>query len=60
MTADERGNPDTSIDRRRGMSWSEGNDCQMLVHGATYYANLYQELNGLESGDTVLFADWRG
>ncbi|MGZ4739450.1 MAG: phospholipase D family protein [Ilumatobacteraceae bacterium] len=60
LTADERGNPDTSIDRRRGTSWSEGNDCQMLVHGATYYANLYEELNRLESGDTVLFADWRG
>ena len=60
LTIDERGNPDTSIDRRRGSSWSEGNDCRLLVHGATYFAQLFDELNGLEAGDSVLFTDWRG
>ena len=60
LTIDERGNTDTSIDRRRGTSWSEGNECRVLVHGATYFAALFEELNGLEAGDSVLFTDWRG
>lgn len=60
LTADERGNPDTAIDRRRGLSWSEGNDCRVLIHGATYFARLFEELSSLEAGDSVFFADWRG
>ena len=60
LTIEERGNPDTAIDRRRGSSWSEGNNCRVLVHGATYFAQLFDELDGLEEGDSVFFTDWRG
>ena len=42
LTADERGNLDTDIDRRRGdgRAWTEGNAVEALVHGATYFRRL--------------------
>jgi phosphatidylserine/phosphatidylglycerophosphate/cardiolipin synthase-like enzyme len=60
LTADERGNPATAIDRRRNASWSEGNLCRPLIHGRTYFARLYEELVTVQGGDTVCFTDWRG
>ena len=61
LTADERGNPDTDIDRRRGdgRAWTEGNAVEALVHGATYFARLHRELEALRDG-WVHFTDWRG
>jgi hypothetical protein len=41
-------------------SWSEGNLVRPLVHGATYFARLLEELTELEPGDRVWFTDWRG
>jgi phosphatidylserine/phosphatidylglycerophosphate/cardiolipin synthase-like enzyme len=40
--------------------WSEGNLVRPLVHGATYFARLHEELTALHSGDRVWFTDWRG
>ena len=62
LSAAERGNPATSIDRRRpdGRAWTEGNLVQPLVHGSTYYSRLLAALSALGSGDLVLLADWRG
>lgn len=31
-----------------------------LVHGATYFARLQEELSALKAGDRVWFTDWRG
>lgn len=31
-----------------------------LVHGATYFARLHEELTALRRGDRVFFTDWRG
>lgn len=31
-----------------------------LVHGATYFARLHEELAALRAGDRVFFTDWRG
>jgi phosphatidylserine/phosphatidylglycerophosphate/cardiolipin synthase-like enzyme len=58
----ERGN--LAIDVHAGgaglPSWSEGNLVQPLIHGATYFARLYEELTSLHAGDRVWFTDWRG
>ncbi|HEY3507617.1 phospholipase D-like domain-containing protein [Kribbella sp. NPDC051137] len=58
LTATERGNPATDIDSDG--AWTEGNLVRPLVHGATYFQRLYDELRGLRSGDQVFFTDWRG
>jgi hypothetical protein len=31
-----------------------------LIHGATYFARLHEELTALQAGDRVWFTDWRG
>ena len=42
LTAGERGNPATEIDRRRGdgTAWTEGNRVEVLVDGAEYFRRL--------------------
>src|SRR5215204_2295646 len=62
LTAAERGNPATDIDRRRGdgKAWTEGNRVEALVHGAAYYPRLLAALRALRAGDLVGIADWRG
>lgn len=62
LAPEERGNPATDIDRlgEAGTSWVEGNVVRPLVHGATYFRRLYDELSGLRAGDRVYFTDWRG
>jgi phosphatidylserine/phosphatidylglycerophosphate/cardiolipin synthase-like enzyme len=58
LSAEERGNPrfeDSKLD-----SWSAGNLVRPLIHGATYFARLHEELSGLQAGDRVWFTDWRG
>src|SRR5438477_507089 len=59
---EERGNAASEIDLRRGdgRGWTEGNAVTLLVHGATYFARLHQELSALGPGDQVWFLDWRG
>lgn len=41
-------------------AWSEGNLVTPLIHGATYFARLHDELAALRPGDRVWFTDWRG
>jgi phosphatidylserine/phosphatidylglycerophosphate/cardiolipin synthase-like enzyme len=58
LTAAERGNPSTDIDCDG--SWVGGNSVRPLIHGATYFQRLYDELCALRAGDRVYFTDWRG
>ncbi|RZS79003.1 phosphatidylserine/phosphatidylglycerophosphate/cardiolipin synthase-like enzyme [Motilibacter rhizosphaerae] len=62
LSADERGNPATRIDRRHpdGLAWTTGNEVRPLVHGATYFRRLHDELDALVPGDRLWFTDWRG
>lgn len=57
LTPDERGNPASSIDRiprDDGRGWVAGNRVRPLVHGATYFRRLYEELCALEKGDRFI------
>jgi phosphatidylserine/phosphatidylglycerophosphate/cardiolipin synthase-like enzyme len=62
LTASERGNDATVLDDRHpaGTAWSHGNLVRPLIHGATYFAELYQAVEQAEPGDVLMFADWRG
>lgn len=62
LTASERGNRDSRIDDRHPgeVAWSEGNLVRPLIHGATYFAELYERLEATRPGDLVLFTDWQG
>ncbi len=62
LTADERGNTATRLDRRHrnGDAWTSGNAVVPLVHGHTYFAELIACLGRVRAGDLVLFTDWRG
>ena len=62
LTQSERGNPSTSLDDRHplGQAWSTGNLVRPLVHGATYFAELYERLEATLPGDVVYFTDWQG
>lgn len=62
LTAAERGNPDTAIDRRHPdrLPFTSGNEVRPLVHGATYFPLLHQCIEQLQAGDQLLFTDWRG
>src|SRR4051794_25947773 len=53
LTRSERGNAATDVHSRDGgsSSWSEGNRVRPLVHGATYFARLQEELAALRAGD---------
>ena len=58
----ERGNLATDVHAggAGSPSWSEGNLVRPLIHGATYFARLHEELTALRAGDRVWFTDWRG
>ena len=62
LTGDERGNPSTLIDVRRGdgTAWTTGNRVEVLVDGAEYFRALHGVLCALGRGDWVHFADWEG
>jgi phosphatidylserine/phosphatidylglycerophosphate/cardiolipin synthase-like enzyme len=62
LTADGRGNPDTTLDTRHpgGQAWTAGNEVVPLAHGRTYFAALRESLDGTGPGDLVMFTDWRG
>lgn len=55
LTAEERGNPASHL-----TAWSEGNLVRPLVHGATYFDHLVDEVQALGDGDYLFFTDWRG
>jgi phosphatidylserine/phosphatidylglycerophosphate/cardiolipin synthase-like enzyme len=62
LSADERGNPATLLDRDKpgGAAWTTGNTVRPLVHGATYFAELVPAVKRMQAGDLLMFADWRG
>jgi phosphatidylserine/phosphatidylglycerophosphate/cardiolipin synthase-like enzyme len=62
LTAAERGNPATDLDRRHGSGrpWTDGNDVVPLVHGSAYFRDLVTEITATRAGDLILFTDWRG
>ena len=55
LTDEERGNPYT-----RTRVSSDGNLVRPLVHGRTYFSELYQAIQATRAGDLILFTDWRG
>lgn len=62
LTAEERDNPATEIDRRcgDGLAFTTGNDVQVHVDGRSYFRQLHEALVRLGPGDRVWFTDWRG
>ncbi len=62
LTKAERDNPHTRIDEDHPgeQAWSEGNLVRPLIHGATYFRELYERIEATRPGDLVLFTDWQG
>jgi len=62
LTAGERGNDSTAIDRRHpdGLAWTVGNRVDNLIHGASYFRRLLESIRELNAGDQLFFTDWRG
>ena len=62
LTPQERGNPDTTIDTRRGRerAYTEGNLVVPRIHGAEYFARLLEVIVELQKGAWIHFTDWRG
>jgi len=62
LTKAERGNPATRLDAAHpgDEAWSEGNVVRPLIHGSTYFAELYERIEATSAGDLVLFTDWQG
>src|SRR3954447_24167453 len=62
LTRTERGNPATRLDDQHpdDQAWSDGNKVRALVHGSTYYAELFERLEATRAGDLVMFTDWQG
>ena len=55
LTAEERGNPASGIP-----TWCDGKPAEPLIHGATYFDRLVDEVEALGDGDHLFFTDWRG
>ncbi len=45
---------------RRDAAWTEGNQIELLVHGAHYFARLAAVVSAVGPGDEIRFTDWRG
>ena len=62
LSASERGNPRTRLDDPHPgeQAWSSGNRVRALVHGTTYFAELFERIEATREGDLVLFTDWQG
>ena len=62
LRPEDRSNPSTELDRRRGdgRAFTIGNQVDVIVHGAPYFEQLHRALSDTQRGDTVHFADWRG
>jgi phosphatidylserine/phosphatidylglycerophosphate/cardiolipin synthase-like enzyme len=61
LSSAERGNPATTIDAGRdgGRAWTVGNQVDVHVDGAAYFARLHQLLSSLDAGDWIYLTDWR-
>ena len=60
LSAEERGNPATGLNRQPDLAWTVGNRVEPLIHGATYFSRLVGRFATLDAGDQVLLTDWRG
>lgn len=62
LTASERGNPQTVLDAGHpgDEAWSTGNQVRPLVHGSTYFAELFERIEATRDGDLIYFTDWQG
>jgi phosphatidylserine/phosphatidylglycerophosphate/cardiolipin synthase-like enzyme len=62
LSAAERGNPHSGVDRRRGdgLAWTTGNDVRPLIDGHAYFAALLPAIRAMNAGDLLMFTDWRG
>ncbi|MEP9364627.1 phospholipase D-like domain-containing protein [Nocardioides sp. CN2-186] len=62
LTKAQRGNHSTRLDDGHpgDHAWSDGNLVRPLVHGATYFAELYERIEATRAGDLVFFTDWQG
>jgi phosphatidylserine/phosphatidylglycerophosphate/cardiolipin synthase-like enzyme len=62
LTKAERANPTTCLDDRHpaDQAWSEGNLVRPLIHGSTYFRELYDAVEAAQDGDLVFFTDWQG
>src|SRR4029079_15688740 len=62
LTANERGNPHTGLDRRHpdDAAYTDGNEVRALIHGAEYFRDLYERIAEMVAGDMIFFTDWRG
>jgi phosphatidylserine/phosphatidylglycerophosphate/cardiolipin synthase-like enzyme len=62
LTKHDRANPRTRIDilHPGETAWSEGNLVRPLIHGTTYFAELFERLEATQEGDLVYFTDWQG
>jgi phosphatidylserine/phosphatidylglycerophosphate/cardiolipin synthase-like enzyme len=62
LTASERGNDGTEIDRRRdgGAAWTTGNEVAVRIDGAAYFTRLIEAFGELSTGASVWFTDWEG
>jgi len=55
LTNHERGNPATTLP-----DWCTESRAEPLVHGASYFDRLVEEVSALTAGDHLFFTDWRG
>ncbi len=61
LTADERGNAATAIDRRHGgVAWTDANAVEVLIDGDEYFVALHRELEDTGPGDQILFTGLEG
>ena len=62
LTKQERGNPGTRLDDSHpdDQAWSEQNLVRPLIHGTTYFAELYERIRATRAGDLIFFTDWQG
>jgi len=62
LSKHERGNPQTRLDDQHpgDQAWSEGNLVRPLIHGSTYFAELYERIEATRAGDLIFFTDWQG
>ncbi|OMH23165.1 phospholipase [Tersicoccus phoenicis] len=58
----ERDNRWTTLDDPHPgqQAFSSGNVVRPLIHGAVYFAELYDRIEAMGPGDLLLFTDWRG
>jgi len=61
LTAAERGNAHSAIDRRRaGVAWTQGNHAEVLIDGVEYFARLHAAVSAAAPGDSIYLTGLEG